>query len=350
MTRYFAPISLKRVSHWIIPNFLKLQNMKRWLALVALFASVTALALTWGADVPLRDLWSGDEAARGVAQQVFFHLRPQRVLTGMLAGAALAASGAALQAVFRNPLAEPYLLGISAGGALGAAIAVALKLSAWGGFAAQVPLAFGGALAAALVVYKLGQPRGDFALGFDRSGLLLCGVALSAFLAALMALVITLSNPLLAQQITFWMLGDLTRAEWREIGAMALMLALGMLFLVGAARDVDALQVGDEEASTLGVDVRCTHRRLLIAASLMSAGAVAAAGLIGFVGLLAPHMVRRVFGAGARALFPAAAIGGAALLMACDTLARSAVPPIEIPVGVITSLLGVPLFLWLMRR
>lgn len=308
------------------------------------------VSLCWKSAVPIRDLWSEDASDREVARQVFFHLRPQRVLAGLFIGAILASSGAALQAVFRNPLAEPYLLGISAGGALGSAIAVALKLPQWGGFTAQVPLAFLGALGASALVYRLGQPRGDFAFGFDRAGLLLCGVALSAFLSALMALVVTLSNPLLAQQITFWMLGDLTRAEWPEIQVLAIVFVVGTALFLFAGRDVDALQVGDEEAASLGVEVARTHRRLMIAASLMSAAAVAAAGLIGFVGLLAPHLVRPVFGTRARALFPAAAIGGATLLMFCDTLARSALPPLEIPVGIITSLLGVPLFLWLARK
>jgi iron complex transport system permease protein len=287
---------------------------------------------------------------REVAGQVFLHLRPQRVLTGLLVGAILAVSGAALQAVFRNPLAEPYLLGISAGGALGATLAVAFKLPQWGVFTAQAPLAFLGALGASALVYRLGQPQGHFAWGFDRSGLLLCGVALSAFLSALMTLVVTLSNPLLAQQITFWMLGDLTRAEWPEIQVLAVALVIGMGFILGTVRDIDALQVGDEEAASLGVDVERVHRRLLIAASLMSAAAVAATGLIGFIGLLAPHLMRSAFGTRARALFPAAALGGATLLMLCDTLARSALPPLEIPVGIITSLLGVPLFLYLARK
>ena len=300
--------------------------------------------------MPLSDLGASDTDARAVARQVFFYLRPPRVLAGLLVGAILASSGAALQAVFRNPLAEPYLLGISAGGALGAALAVALKLPQWGGFAAQVPLAFAGALMASALVYRLGQPRGDFSGGSGRAGLLLCGIALSAFLSALMTLVVTLSNPLIAQQITFWMLGDLSRAEWPEIGVLALTLAIGLALFLSAGRDIDALQVGDEEAASLGVPVEKVHRRLIVAASLMSAAAVAATGLIGFVGLLAPHLMRPLFGTRARSLFPAAALGGGALLMLCDTLARSALPPLEIPVGIITSLLGVPLFLWLARK
>ena len=332
----------------------KIQNsqFKKWLALVTLFFIVTALACVWSADVPFADLWSPNEALRAVAAQIYRENRFPRVLAAILVGAALASSGAALQAVFRNPLAEPYLLGISAGGALGATLATALDFPSWGGFQAAVLLAFVGALMASLIVYKLGQPReGSYILGFDRSGLLLCGVALSSFFAALMALVITLSSkPQLAQQATFWLLGGLTRAYWPEIAVLGVSMALGLTILLMSARDVDALQVGDEEAAGLGVDVARIHTRLLLAASLMSAAAVAAAGLIGFVGLLAPHIMRLSFGSQARRLFPSAALGGATLLVACDAVAHLILPPIEIPVGIITSLLGVPLFLWLTKK
>jgi iron complex transport system permease protein len=326
--------------------------MKKWAALLALFFGVTALACAWSADVPLAHLWSADAAARDMAERIYLDNRLPRVFAAMLVGASLASSGAALQAMFRNPLAEPYLLGISAGGALGATLATALDFPAWGGFQAAVLLAFAGSLLAATVVYQLGQARpGSYSFGFDRSSLLLCGVALSSFLAAMMAIVITLSpKPGLAQQTTFWLLGSLTRAWWAEIRVLAVALIAGLIILLLSARDVDALQIGDEEAAGLGVNVGRMHRRLMVAASLMSAAAVAAAGMIGFVGLLAPHIMRLSFGTGARRLFPASALGGATLLIACDAIAHLALPPIEIPVGVITSLLGVPLFLWLMKK
>lgn len=336
---------------------------------MASFGLVVLGAMTLGAPVPIADLWSGDAARAEVAQRIFWRsggdwgLRPVRVLAGLLVGASLAASGAALQAVFRNPLAEPYLLGVSAGGALGATVGMALQNGmrgarfevAAGGFDLTTLLAFGGALGASALVYVLGQRRTSAFIGgqggFERGALLLIGVALSAFLSSLMALVVALgSRADLSQQIMFWMLGGLTRAASAHIAALVVALTMGLFLLMASARDLNALRVGDEEALGLGVAVGALHRRLLFAAALMSAAAVAAAGIIGFVGLLAPHLVRTLFGSDARALVPASALGGAALLVGCDAVARSVAPDVEIPVGIVTALLGVPLFLFLSRK
>lgn len=313
-----------------------------WAALGAILIGVVGAALTLGAPVPLSDLWSNDASRAEVAREIFWHLRPARIGAGLLVGASLAVSGAALQSTFRNPLAEPYLLGISAGGALGAALGLAFSLSS------LVPvLAFGGALASAFAVYSIGASGPDF----DRARLLLVGVALSAFLSAALSLTVTLSSRAeLAQQILFWTLGGLAEVSAAQLWVLAISLFGGIVLLLFSARDMNALRLGDDDARTLGVEVRGLHRRLLLAAALMSAAAVSCAGLIGFVGLLAPHIVRKVFGDDARVLVPAAAIGGAALLCGCDAIARSVLAPIEIPVGIVTALLGVPLFLHLARR
>ncbi|HEX8236041.1 MAG TPA: iron ABC transporter permease [Abditibacteriaceae bacterium] len=344
-------------------------NAVQWMVLLGAFIVALTLAATLGAPVPLSDLWSHDAARAEVAQRIFWRfggewgLRPVRLLAGALVGASLATSGAALQAVFRNPLAEPYLLGISAGGALGAAVGVALQGSTSlrvldnSLFDVSSVLAFGGAVAASSLVYVLGQrgnngaSAGAFAGASNRGGLLLTGVAVSSFLAALMALVVALSNRAdLAQQIMFWMLGGLTRATSAQNAVLFVSFVAGLGTLLWSARDLNALRAGDEEAMSLGVPVVALHRRLLLAAALMSAAAVATAGLIGFVGLLAPHLIRLLFGSNARAMIPAAAVGGATLLVSCDALARSVVQPVELPVGIITALLGVPLFLFLARR
>ena len=313
-----------------------------WPSLVALLLIVAFAALLLGAPISIRDLWSEDASKKEVAREIFLHLRPLRIAAGLLVGASLATAGAALQSAFRNPLAEPYLLGISAGGALGAALGLAFSVSS------AVPvLAFGGALAAAFAVYALGAATA----GFDRARLLLVGVALSAFLSAVLSLIVALSNRAeLAQQILFWTLGGLADVNEVQLWTLAACLLVGIALLLGSARDINALRLGDEDARTLGVEVQVLHRRLLVAAALMSAAAVAAAGLIGFIGLLAPHLARRVFGDDARALVPAAALGGAALLCGCDAVARSALRPTEIPVGIVSALLGVPLFLSLARR
>ncbi|RYG64681.1 iron ABC transporter permease, partial [bacterium] len=277
---------------------------------------------------------------------------PPRVVAAILVGGALSVSGAGLQSLFRNPLAEPYLLGISAGGALGATIASALKLPSWNGFDAGALFAFVGALLASATVYALGQKRaGDATPTADRSRLLLCGVALSAFLSALMSLVVALAGRYeLAQQINFWLLGGLTRASWAQDIVLLGALLLGGGLMLSCTRDLNALRAGEEDAASLGVETGALGRKIMLAASLMSAASVAAAGLIGFIGLLAPHLIRLIGGRDARILLPGAALMGATLLCLCDTLARGLFPPIEVPVGILTALLGVPLFLFLARR
>ena len=327
----------------------------RWLGLVCVAVVVAILSLSWNAS--LRELWAGDEVAR----RIFLQVRPPRVVAAFLVGANLAAAGAALQSAIRNPLAEPYLLGTSSGGALGAALALWLQLATpslsgglWGVGLVSL-LAWGGAMGASLLVSKLGQTRarGDqgSARGLDRAALLLCGVALSSLLSALMSLVTVLSpSASLALQLSFWLLGGLSNADWTQNALLLLSLVLGLAILMSSARDLNAAQLGDEEAIALGVDAAKLHRKLLLAASLMSATAVASAGLIGFVGLLAPHAMRQLLGRDARVLVPASALGGAILLGSCDFLARSVRPPTEIPVGILTALLGVPLFLWLVRK
>lgn len=327
-----------------------MKHAARWLLLVLVFVGVLIFALTWGAPLPLGDLWSNESSNNEVARRIFLEIRPTRVLAGALVGASLAVSGATLQSVFRNPLAEPYLLGISAGGALGATLSKVLPSFQFLGLDTTTLFAFGGALAASFAIYVLGS-SGKARLTVDRARLLLTGVALSAFLAALMSLVIAISARAdLARQITFWLLGGLSEAGPQHNIAIALCLLLGMGVLLASARDLNALRLGDDEASSLGIEIEKLNIRLLLLAALLSAAAVAAAGLIGFIGLLGPHLMRLIFGRDARQLIPASALGGGALLVLCDALARSALPPQELPVGVVTALLGVPLFLSLARR
>ena len=319
--------------------------------LSALCLLVIGLSLGWGAPIPLSDLWSNDASKAEVARHIFLELRPPRAVAALLVGASLAVAGAGLQTMFGNPLAEPYLLGISAGGALGATASVALKLPPIGGFDAGALLAFAGALITAAAVYALGQTRGEASAASSSARLLLVGVAISALLSALMSLIIALSGRFdFAQQVAFWLLGSFGRSSWPQNFVLFVAFAGGLFLLLISARDLNALRAGEDDAAALGVEVRALHRRILIAASLLSAASVAAAGLIGFIGLLAPHIVRLLGARDARALLPASALGGATLLIVCDALARSAFAPIEIPVGIVTALLGVPLFLSVARR
>jgi iron complex transport system permease protein len=320
------------------------------------FVAAIVLSLGWGAPVSILDLWSNDPQKADIARRIFLELRPTRLIAGLLVGAGLAVSGATLQSVFRNPLAEPYLLGISAGGALGATISKAfhtLDFADTVAFDATTIFAFVGAIAASFAIYFLGRGGAGSGStpGFDRARLLLTGVAMSAFLAALMSLVVAISARAdLARQITFWLLGGLSEARPSQNMALFISLVLGLGVLLASARDLNALRMGDDDAATLGVDVRKLHVRLLLVSALMSAAAVATAGLIGFIGLLAPHLMRLFLGRDARVLIPTSAVGGATLLVLCDALARGVLPPQELPVGIVTALLGVPLFIFLAQK
>lgn len=319
-----------------------------WPLLWACLGGAIVLHLFWGAPVAFADLWSTDSK---VARQIFLEIRPPRTVAALLVGASLSLAGAGLQSLFRNPLAEPYLLGISSGGALGATLVAALGMPGYRGFDAGAIFAFVGALLTASAVYGLGKSRDSDGFGAGSARLLLSGVALSAFLSALMSLVIALSGRFdLAQQITFWLLGGLTRASHPQNTVLLGAFLVGGAILLSCTRDLNALRAGEDDAASLGVEIGRVHRKILLAASLLSAACVAAAGLIGFVGLLAPHAIRLLGGRDARVLLPGAALGGAILLCVCDALARGLFRPIEVPVGILTALLGVPLFLFLARK
>lgn len=275
-------------------------------------------------------------------------LRLPRVALAAIIGAGLATSGAALQGLFRNAMADPYLLGISAGGALGATLAIALGLGMSALGLAPVPFfAFLGALAAAWLVYLLGRAGGRV----HTDSLLLSGVAMSALLSAAMSFLITLSaREDVVNAVYFWMLGGFYRADWLRVAVAAPYALLGLLLSWLYARDLNALLLGEECAAHLGVDVERAKVAVLAGSALASAAAVSVSGIIGFVGLIAPHVVRLVQGPDHRSLIPSAALVGALFLVACDTLARTAFAPTEMPIGVLTAFTGVPFFLYLLRR
>jgi iron complex transport system permease protein len=268
---------------------------------------------------------------------IVLELRLPRVALAGTVGASLALSGAALQGLFRNPLADPSVLGVSAGGALGAAIAVVL------GLGSPAPLALVGAALAALWVY--GLSRG--ALGSSLSAVLLAGVAVGLTLSALLALVLLAARDR-APEVYLWLLGNLAGRGWTAVLWSGAALALGGGALALLARSLDALSLGPDLASNLGVRVTGARLGVLAATALLVAGATAFAGLIGFVGLVVPQVMRRFVGPLHGPLLPAAALGGAAALVLADLAARSILPT-EIPVGVITGLVGGPFFLWVLR-
>jgi len=304
--------------------------------LVALALVAFILAIVLGpAGVPLSDLWGSP---------IFWELRLPRALLAFLVGGALGVAGAALQALVRNPLADPYLLGLSGGAGLGAVAAIALGLTgAW-----ALPLAaFLGALGAMLLVYRLGLIGGA---ELDPRVLVLAGVAVGAFAAAISTAVVSLSEATQLRNAFLWLWGGLSTASWDTVTVMALYVPLPLVVLAAAARPLDLLALGEEPASYLGADVESLKRRVYLAASLLTAAAVAVSGVIGFVGLIVPHMGRLVWGHRHRALLPVSFLGGGTLLAFADTAARTAVAPRELPVGIVTALVGVPVFAFLLRR
>ncbi len=274
-------------------------------------------------------------------ETIVVELRLPRVLTAMIVGMGLAVAGTAFQGLLRNPLADPYVLGTASGAALGAAIGVLLPIQvAVLGFGVANTLAFCGALVAVAVVYRLS--RGSE----SRSSILLVGYAVGSVLAAGLAMAMYLSGDNL-RRIVAYLLGSFANASWAQVVVGLPIIVLGTLLIVSRARSLDALLLGDDAAAHLGVDVRHERRVLLALAALVTASAVALAGLIGFVGLIVPHAVRLVVGPSARLVLPLSALLGAAFMVLADLIARI---PGELPVGIVTALIGVPVFLVLLRR
>ena len=298
-----------------------------------------------------------DLAAHPAAGPILLELRLPRAVLAAAVGAALAVAGALLQAILRNPLADPALLGVSGGAALGAALALALGITlppvlAVGGASALLPFipvagaAFAGALLAVSLVLRLGRR----AQGLDLAGVLLAGVAVNTLCGAAVGLLMVLSGDSVLRSISFWLFGSLAQASWSHL----LPLLLGLPVALYATRHwgtaLDRYQLGDREAAHHGLPVGRLQRRALLLASLLTALAVALAGIIGFIGLLVPQGLALVLGPSYRHRLPQAALAGATLLLLADLGARLLLAPTELPVGMLTALLGGPFFLWLLRR
>lgn len=276
---------------------------------------------------------------------VFWEVRIPRVLLAGLVGAALACAGAAMQAVFRNPMADPFIIGVSSGAAVGAASAGLLGLTVIIGEFTAPFMAFFSSLITVLVVYKMGTVKGKVYV----DTLLLSGVAIAAFLGAVVSFLIYYAGQDYHQLIP-WLLGSLSLAQWDYVLIVAVPIVLGTFVIFVYGRDLNALLLGEETAHNLGTDPEFLKKLMLAVAALVTAGAVAFTGIIGFVGLIVPHMMRIVFGADHRVLIPAATLFGATFLVLADAVGRSIIPAQELPVGIITALCGGPFFLYLLRK
>ncbi|HDW3274639.1 TPA: iron ABC transporter permease [Enterobacter asburiae] len=313
--------------------------------LTAILTIMTLAATGVGAlHLSVSLLWNGaDEALR----QIWLTIRLPRVLLALAIGGSLALAGCVMQGLFRNPLADPGLLGISSGAALAVALWVVLPLSLPALVMLYAPMlaAFLGALAATVMIFLLSQQHNS-----SLSRLLLVGIAINALCGAAVGVLSWLSNDAQLRQLSLWGMGSLGQAQWSTLLAVTSLMVPAVLAIWRLAGPLNLLQLGEEEAHYLGVDVATVQRILLLCSALLVAAAVAVSGVIGFVGLVVPHLMRMWLGSDHRAVVPGSVLAGALLLLVADTLARTLAAPAEIPVGLLTSLLGAPWFLWLIFR
>ncbi len=323
-------------------------NSRKPYAILVAFVVVASLTglISGPAGLGLGDLGAvllggGDLQAR----LILLEIRAPRVVAALLIGAALAVSGGLFQALLRNPLAEPYLLGVSSGAALGAVLALVTGVAAASG--AMLPLAaLVGSLAAIGVVFRVARVAGEM----DTRVLILAGVVTSAFLSACITLLLVLGPAEALRSAYFWTLGSLSGVSWGMNLILAVYTLPATFFAFRLAPDLNALSLGEEAASALGTDVERAKRAAFVIGSLLAAVTVAAAGIIGFVGLVVPHGVRLLWGGDHRRLLPMSFLAGGGVLAFADAAARGPWGPVEIPIGVVTALVGVPFFLVLLRR
>lgn len=311
------------------------------LVAVLFFASLVIGPAGLGLGESLSALFSGQGGAVVLVMQ---EIRLPRALLGLMAGASLGLSGAAMQGYLRNPLAEPGLIGVSASAALGAVLSLQTGLAS--AFALALPLsALGGAALAVLLILMLAGPRGGALT------LILAGVAISALAAAATSLVLNLSpNPFAAMEIVYWMMGSLADRSMDHVWLAAPFMAVGVAMLLSLGRGMDALTLGEDAAATMGISLTRLRLTVIFGTALAVGASVSVAGSIGFVGLVVPHILRPMVGARPSRLLPAAALGGAAMVLAADVAVRLIAPDQDLKLGVLTALIGAPFFLHLIWR
>jgi iron complex transport system permease protein len=327
---------------------------RRLLTVVGCFGAAALLVLVWAPTVGStsidleRVFDTSIPWADNVDAQIFFVARLPRVLAGALIGATLAAAGVVLQALMRNPLATPFTLGVSAGAALGAMLAIAFRLDVGVLGVSSVPIAsFIGSLAAIAIVYGLASSQRR---GLSTNVLLLAGVTLNSFFSALILFVQYLSDFAESFRTVRWLMGDLDVGSYGPILAATPFIIAAFAVFAVLPRALNLLTMGEDVAAGRGVDVTRAQRWAFFSASLATGAAVSLGGPVGFIGIVVPHLVRLMVGSDHRVVLPAATLFGAAFLVLCDLLARTIMAPLEIPVGIITALIGGPFFLWLLVR
>jgi len=337
-------------------------TFKRWIlwmmVLVLLLTGIIGISVSLGAvAIPLSKSWSilvhrilGDGIPvewTASEASIILELRLPRTISGVLVGAALSLAGAVLQALLRNPLADPFVLGISSGAAVGAVLAILVGLgSTFLGIYAVPGAAFAGALLTLLLVYFIARVEGRV----PTQTMLLSGVIISSFFSAIIMFLISVTSNEQIHSIMFWLMGNLEYAGSRSLVVIFLYFLVGSAVLFLLAKDLNLLVLGEETAAELGVEVERVKKIAFVFASLIIGAVVSISGLIGFVGLVVPHVVRMIWGPDHRFLLPASALMGAMLMVVADTIARTVLAPSEIPVGVVTAMGGAPFFVYLLRK
>lgn len=319
------------------------------LCLVALVSLCTGAA-SYSVHASIRALVAGPPSPTGEpwgAQEVVWNIRMPRLLLTLLVGAGLAAAGVLMQALFQNPMADPYLVGVSAGAALGATTSFVIwSGTTFLGLSSRSLFAFAGAVGATVLVYALSRRGGRIHI----ATLLLTGLAISAAASAVCSLLLLVAKAQDVSLVVFWLMGSVADRGWLAVWIVAVPVATGLAVSYLLSRELNVLLMGEETAHHLGVDVERAKLVLLALSSMLAASCVAITGMIGFVGLIIPHLTRLITGPDHRALLPAAVLGGGLLLAAADIVARTVAAPVEIPIGIITSLIGCPFFLFLLHR
>lgn len=335
----------------------KERSLSALLILAALLAVIACVSLTVGQiDVPVKNALAilcqqlhlpflQETAVSKEQLAVIWYIRLPRMLVGALVGAALGISGAVMQGIFSNPLADPGLIGISAGAATGAVLSIALGTAAMSMFTMPA-FAFCGSICAVTLTVFLAMRNGKIPV----MTLLLAGVAVGMLLGAVTSGILTFMNEQKLQQYLFWMVGGLDYRRWEHVYLAAGPVLCGIVVMMLLARHLNILVLGETEARAVGMPVTTFRMGLLFVAAMTTATSVCVSGNIGFVGLVIPHMMRMLLGPDHRVLLPASALGGAAFLVFCDSLGRVVMPPAEVRVGIMTALLGTPYFLYLLRR